>query len=115
MRHFYDVGDLLFDVSADDDLTNVLAADPHYQHCDFLIFLAEEDAFTGTITLLVSFDGTTYSTLQSGGSDVAITAVDAVVVEYMGWSHMALSSDGTEADDANVAVRGVEILQQRRM
>lgn len=115
MRRFFPVGDLTFTVATDADDTNVLAAAGLYNHCDYLVFYTSEDAFTNAITLLVSWDGTNYVTLQlpteaAGGvpGDFHITAVDAFIVPYGGWTHMRAHSSGAEADDATISVYGVE-------
>ncbi len=109
------VGTLTFTVTADDDLTNVLAAEGLYRQCDALVFYTTEDAFNGTITLIASYDGSTYVAVQEitrGAAGVpgavAIPAQTVIVTPYLGWTHMALSSDGTEGDDADIGVVGLE-------
>ena len=115
MLRRFNAGALTFTVTVDANDTNVLAARGNYEACDYLCFHTVEDAFTGTITLQGSIDGTNYATITEIGfgangviGDVAITAVDAVTVPYRGWTHMKLVSSGTEGDDATVNVIGLE-------
>lgn len=111
----FNVGALTFTVTVDADDTNVLASRGLYEQCDYLAFYTSEDAFTGTITLEVSYDGTNYVTAQEIGfgangvvGNVTLTALDVVTVPYRGWTHMKAASNGTEGDDATINVVGLE-------
>lgn len=54
-------------------------------------------ALTGTITVEVSVDGTTFVTLQSGGADVSIGAGKAITLTEISFRHVRLKSSGSEA------------------
>jgi hypothetical protein len=54
-------------------------------------------ALTGTVTILVSADGTTYGTLQSGGSDITIPQATAVPLTEVSTRYLKLKTSGTEA------------------
>lgn len=64
---------------------------------------------TGTITIEVSLDGgSTYHTLQSAGSDVAIGAGDAVTIDMKAWDKLRLASSGNEGATRTFKVKGFE-------
>ena len=110
-RHTYNCPDMVIDFDVDANLSNDCPADPHYQNCDLLMIQCLNAAHDQAITLLVSYDGTTYDTLQSGGSDVALTAGEVLIVDYMGWAGMKLASASTgETADRTFAVRAVETI-----
>ena len=108
--HSYDCVDLVITTAGSANLSNVCPADPHYKNCDSLMLQDLNASLTGTCTVVVSYDGTTYDVLQSGGSDVAVAAGKVTTIDYGGWLGMKISSDGTEAGERTWAVRATETI-----
>ncbi len=108
-------GTLTFDVSEDVNDTNVLLAEGNYKNCDVIVFSSPEDAFTGNISIAVSFDGTNYIAIEEitrgtagiPGAPVPL-ALTSIAVQNMGWTHMKCQSDASEGDDADINVVGLE-------
>lgn len=57
-----------------------------------------------TITVEVSFDNSTFYTLQSSGNDVEISAGDAVPITFLGWKYMKLVAGSAVGSDRDFEV-----------
>lgn len=103
--HTYDCGTI--SIANGGTTSGVLAANPHYQNAKGLVIWGSA-ALTGTVTVQVSYDGTTYAALQSSGADVTITAADATPITFQGWTHLRLVSGSAEGAQRDFIVRAVE-------
>lgn len=107
-RHVYNIPSIT--IGSGNNNSDAVNADPHYQKARGLVIEAP-DALTGTVTVAVSFDGgSSFSKLQSSGSDVAVGAGDAVVIDFQGWDALRVESTSAEGADRTFVLRGVEEL-----
>lgn len=67
----------------------------HLRHAKSLSIQAPAALDVGTYTVEVSYDGTTFATLQSGGVDVTIEAGQVVVISHVAFRALRIAS--TEA------------------
>ena len=91
--HFADLGTLTIASGA----TGASTAITKYLDDAKTVSVYAPSALTGTITVQISFDGTTYGDLTSGGSDVTIAAGNVLVITDPGFLGLRVSSGGTEA------------------
>jgi hypothetical protein len=71
-----------------------------WKGCNAIIIACDESALTGTVTvqMLTTDGGSTYATLQSpAGTDVAIAAAKAIMLDVLAFPKIRLHSSGAEA------------------
>lgn len=95
----------MIDISADDDLSNVIAITPEA----VTIAIWAPATLTGTITVQVAPDvdsaAAAFLALQSSGADVTLTESKCTTITASGFGAMRLASDGNEAADRVFPVR----------
>ena len=92
-----DLGDLLIDVSEDNDNSNSMDFTGWRSACRSVTIFGP-GTLTSTITVQVSQDGTNWRDLQSAGADITIPADGAVVIQTTGFKYLRVSGTNEAAD-----------------
>ena len=104
--HYYNLPDLV--IPNGDTASNAIPADPHYRLAKGFTIQAP-DTLTATATVAVSLDGgSTYSQLQSGGSDIDIGTDETVAIDFAGWTHMRIEASGAEGAERTFKALAIE-------
>lgn len=92
-----DLGELLIDVSEDNDNSNSMDFSGWRAACRSITIFGP-GALTAAIKVQVSWDGTNWVDLQSAGADIAIPADGAVVIQTTGFKYLRVSGTNEGAD-----------------
>lgn len=102
-----DLGTVMIDVSADDDLSSVMDFSGWRGRAS-AIMIEGPGTLTATARVQASLDNSTWSDLQSNGADITIPADGMVRINAVDFNYLRIATSGAEGADRTFTIRGVE-------